>query len=225
MLANSLEDYFVQLVQYFCASLFPWSHCAVELAAAVVSHKLDKLDSFHTLFLFLVKMRTNQSYLFVFLLASLSTSCTSDCPTLDPYSEPPYHKCAKLYNLLETALLANPKNLYKLQDFFFPSSSSEPIYARVTFALNKHFYSTCWTSSVLLKSLDPRVLSYLQIQFLNILFELEDPSNPSTGLMYNNYVFFNLTVNSTVSDYSPYTINAVLQELTTWVSIFECWIN
>ena len=180
---------------------------------------------FHTLFLFLVKMGINQSYLFVLLLASLSTSCTSDCPTLHPYSEPLYHECAKLYIMLETALLANPENLYKLQNFFFPSSSSEPIYVLVTFALNEHHHSTCWTSSVLLKSLDPSVLSYLQIQFLNVLFELEDLSNPSNGLMYLNNVelFFNLTVNFTVSDYSLY-INSTLQELTSWVSISECWV-
>ena len=171
-------------------------------------------------------MGTNQSYLFVLLLASLSTSCTSDCPALYPYSELLYHKCAEFYIMLETALLANPENLYKLQDFFFPSSSPEPIYALVTFALNKHHHnSTCWTSSVLLKSLDPNVLRYLQTEFLNVLFGLEDPSNPSTGLTYNNYayLFFNLTVNSTMSDYSHY-INSTLQELTSWVSILECWV-
>ena len=180
-------------------------------------HKLD-----NTFFLFLVKMRTNQSYLFVLLLASLSTSCTSDCPTPDYYQPFPffvkrYHECAKLYIMLETALLANPENLYLLQDIFFPSSSSEPIYALVTFALNEHQHQTCWTSSVLLKSLDPSVLSYLQIQFLHVLFELENPSTRFAQL------FFNLTVNSTVSDYSHY-INSTLQELTSWVSILECWV-
>ena len=121
--------------------------------------------------------------------------------------------------MLETALLANPENLYLLQDFFFPSSSSEPIYVLVTFALNEHYHQTCWTSSVLLKSLDPSVLSYLQIQFLHPLFELE---NPSTGFG-NAELFFNLTVNSTVSDYSHY-INSTLQELTSWVSTSECWV-
>ena len=189
-----------------------------------------KLDSIHILFLFLVKMEINQSYLFILLLASLSTSCTSDCPTPGPYwpfDVKHYHKCAKLYIMLETALLANPENLYQLQDFFFPSSSSEPIYAGVTFALNgHHHHSTCWTSSVLLKSLDPTVLTFLQTDFLNELFQVEDLSNPSNGLMYFNNVelFFNLTVNFTVSDYSRY-INPTLQELTSWVSILECWIK
>ena len=180
-----------------------------------------KVDSFHTLFLFLVKMGTNQSYLFVLLLASLSTSCTSDCPNPDPYFETGYRKCAKLYIMLETALLANPENLYQLQENFFPSSSLEPIYVSVVFELNKHFYSTCWTSSVLWKSLDPSVLFFLQIQLLNLLLVKVDPV---PGLFPFSSEL-NLTVNSTVSDYSPYTINAVLQELTTWVSIFECWIN
>ena len=184
-----------------------------------------KVDSFHTLFLFLVKMRTNQSYLFLLLLASLSTSCTSDCPNPEPYWHVKrYHECAKLYIMLETALLANPENLYQLQDSFFPSSSSEPIYAGVTFTLNEHHHhSTCWTSSVLLKSLDPTVLTFLQTEFLNVLFELEDPSNPSNGLMYffDVQLFFNLTVNSTVSDYSRYIITSTLQELTSWVSILD----
>ena len=121
--------------------------------------------------------------------------------------------------MLETALLANPENLYKLQYFFFPSSSSEPIYARVTFALNEHYHQTCWTSSVLLKSLDPTVLTFLQIQFLNLLFELE---NPSTGFG-NAELFFNLKVNSTESGYSRY-INSTLQEFTSWVSTSECWV-
>ena len=121
--------------------------------------------------------------------------------------------------MLETALLANPENLYLLQDIFFPSSSSEPIYVLVTFALNEHHHQTCWTSSVLLKSLDPGVLSYLQIELLNLLFELENPSTEFD----NAELFFNLTVNSTVSDYSHY-INSTLQELTSWVSILECWV-
>ena len=187
-----------------------------------------KWTVFRTLFLFLVKMGTNQSYLFVLLLASLSASCTSDCFNTDPYWRfhvKHYHMCAKLYIMLETALLANPENLYQLQDSFFPSSSSEPIYAGVTFVLNKHHhYSTCWTSSVLLKSLDPTVLTFLQTEFLNILFQLEDPSNPFTGWTYFNDVelFFNLTVNFTVSDYSRYIINSTLQELTSWVSILDC---
>ena len=168
-------------------------------------------------------MGTNQIYLCVLLLASLSASCTSDCLNLDPYSERHSHKCAELYSMLETALLASPENLYKLQSCFFPSSSSEPIYVQVTLALNKRFHYTCWTSSVLLKSVDPSVLSFLQLQLLNVLLATEDPSaNFLTVSVYNEVdVSLNLMVNSTLSDYSPKIINAVLQELTSWVSILE----
>ena len=123
--------------------------------------------------------------------------------------------------MLETALLANPENLYQLQDSFFPSFSSEPIYAGVMFVLNKHHHhSTCWTSSVLLKSLDPTVLTFLQIQLLNLIFESEEPSTEVININ-DAELFFNLTINSTVSDYSRY-INSTLQELTSWVSILEC---
>ena len=220
MLVNSLKAYFVQLVStVICASLGPWPNCAVEFAVAVVwtSWTVSKL------YLFCVKMGTNKIYLFVLLLASLSASCTSDCPTPEPFLEPPYHKCAKLYSMLERALLANPENLYKLQSCFFPSSSSEPIYVQVTFALNKRFHHTCWTSSVLLKSVDPTVLSFLQLELLNVLLATEDTSaNLFTVSLYNEVdVSFNLMVNSTLSDYSPKIINAVLQELTSWVSILE----
>ena len=203
------------------------SHCAVPLCCGsycCVSQGGQTGQIFHTLSLFPVKMGTNQSYLFLLLLASLSASCTSDCPTLDPNSEPPYHKCAKLYSMLETALLANPENLYQLQEKFFPSSSLEPIYAGVTFRLNEHSYSTCWTSSVLLKSVDPSVLSYLQIELLNLL-TVDSAPGLFPRFYFSAELFFNLTVNSNLSDYSNYTINPVLQELATWVSVLECWIN
>ena len=169
-------------------------------------------------------MGTNQIYLFVLLLASLSASCTSDCPNPEPHFEQPFRKCAKLYIMLETALLANPENLYQLQTCFFPSSGSEPTYVPVIFKLNKHFYYTCWTSSVLLKSVDPSVLSVLQLQLLNALLATEDFSS-GPGFFDDAGLFFNLTVNSTVHDNPYYQIISLLQELTSWVSIFECWIR
>ena len=166
-------------------------------------------------------MGTNQIYLFVLLLASLSASCTSDCLNLEPYSERPFRKCAKLYIMLEKALLANPENLYQLQTCFFPSYGSEPTYVQVTFALNKRFYYTCWTSSVLLKSVDPSVLSVLQLELLNLLLATEDISS-GPPFFSDAGLFFNLTVNSTVHDNPHYQIIPILQELTSWVSIFEC---
>ena len=123
--------------------------------------------------------------------------------------------------MIETALLGNPENLYQLQDCFFPSSSSEPTYVQVTFVLNKRFHHTCWTSSVLLKSVDPSMLGFLQLELLGLLLATEDPSPfyDDAGL------FFNLTVNSTVHDNPYHQIISLLEELTSWVSIFECWIN
>ena len=170
---------------------------------------------------FLVKMGSSQRYLFTLLLASLSASCTSDCPTPGSHFEQPFRKCAELYNMIETALLVNPENLYQLQSCFFPSSSSEPIYVQVTFVLNKRFYYTCWTSSVLLKSVDPTVLSYLQLVLLNVLLATVDLSSGPT-FFYDAKLFFNLTVNSTVHDNPHYKITSILQELTSWVSIFVC---
>ena len=128
-------------------------------------------------------MGINQKYLFVLLLVSLSASCTSDCPTtatVSPYlpAQPAYDECTKLYTKFETALLNNSVNLFKLHDIFFPCSSSEPTYAVATFSLNGeeckcNQYSiskctcyTCWTSSLLLRSVDPLVLTNIQPQLL-----------------------------------------------------------
>ena len=175
-----------------------------------------KVDSApNTLFVpiqFLVKMGSSQKYFFALLLASLSGFCNSDCPTTEPYYEPSYHICAKLYSMLEAALLANPDNLYQLQDCFFPSSSSEPIYVPVTFSLNENSYrnSTCWTSSALLRSVN----LYTLYSFQNIL-------QLTVGLS-GKALSFHLKVNFTVSDYPDYIINAVLRDLTSWVSTLDC---
>ena len=128
---------------------------------------------FQTPFLFLVKMGINQGY-FCVLLASLSTTCTSDCPTKTPYSlaQPPYDECTKLHSMLETALLNNSVNLFKLHDILFPRSSSEPNYAMATFHSkvekcywytynSEKCHHTCWTSSLLLRSVDSSVLTIL----------------------------------------------------------------
>ena len=75
--------------------------------------------------------------------------------------------------------------------------------------------------------MDPAVLSFLQLELLNVLLATEDPpAGFFTVFVYNEVdVSLNLTVNSTLSDYSPNITNAVLQELTSWVSILECWIT
>ena len=119
---------------------------------------------------FLGRMGINQSYLFVLLLVSLSTLCTSDCPTTAPASinqsaQIPYQECAKLYAVLEAALLENPGNLYQLHYRFFPISSIEPLYALVSFKLNDQ-HNLCWTSSVVLRSVDPSITASFQVLLL-----------------------------------------------------------
>ena len=176
---------------------------------------------------FFVKMVINQSYLFVLLLASFSASCTSDCPTwVTTPAQHAYDECAKLYSILEKALFENPGNLYQLHDSFYPGSSSELLYAAVSFKVNakEWLQGFCWTSSALLRSVDPSVLAFLQLDLINLLLV------PVGNYGQTNYarLSINLKVNFTESDYSDFnaTINAVLQELTSLVSIqLECWIN
>ena len=181
---------------------------------------------FQNPFLLLVKMEINQGYLLVLLLASLSPSYTSGCPTTELYDE-----CAKLYNILEAALLKNPGNLYQLHDSFFPSSSSEPIYASVTYNFKRgsdgnssrdcactSCYSNCWTSSVLLRSVHPDVLTGLQVHLLNVLLETVGASD-LTGTYYSYGAHLCLELNVRELNSFDYNIRkAVLLELTPWVS-------
>ena len=171
-------------------------------------------------------MRIDQSYLFVLLLASLSSSYTSNCPKATKFhSQPAYDECAKLYSILERALLENPGNLYQLHDQLFTSSGSEPHYAVVSFELNGEEWSRgyCWTSSALLRSVDPSVLASLQLYLINLL--LLPVGAYGRTIKYNARLSINMKVNFTESDYPDFnaTISAVLQELTAWVSMqLEC---
>ena len=187
----------------------------VEFATAVVCHKEDIVQTLSSFPLpFLVKMRINQGYLLVFLLASLSASYTSDCPTTESNDQPSYDKCAKLYNILERALLENPGNLYQLHDTLLPNSGPEPVYVQVSYELNEEQYPNfCWTSSALLRSVDPSTLASLQLYLMdNLLLPLLH------GQAKNDVI--NLKVNLTESDYPDFNtaINNTLQELTASVS-------
>ena len=170
-------------------------------------------------------MRINQGYLLVLLLASLSASCTSDCPTTEPYGQPAYDECTKLYSVFETALLSNSVNLFKLHDSLFPRSSSEPTYAMIAFhskgeecyrysyysPTSKCYYS-CWTSSLLLRSVEPSVLTSIQLQLLNGLLQTVGASELTDSCVQLD---LELKVNFTETDHEP---DEVLQDLTAWVS-------
>ena len=175
-------------------------------------------------------VETNQNYLLALLLASLCASCTSNCPTTYPTDEPrydykaPYHECAKLYSILETALVENPGNLYKLYDSFFPSSGVEPTYIQVTFNLYKtpnesstDAYSSyaCWTSSIVFKSVNPTVLADIQPHLLNLLLQTVGASELT---VYGEQLSLDLLVNVTMSDQNSTTVDAVVQDFTLLVS-------
>ena len=175
-------------------------------------------------------VETNQNYLLALLLASLCASCTSDCTTTYPTDEPwydhkpPYHECAKLYSMLEAALLENPGNLYKLYDSFFPSSGVEPTYVQVTFNLEtpNEIYPyrsyACWTSSIVLKSVDPGVLAAIQPSLLNQLLQTVGASELTNKVGYGEQLSLDLLVNITVSDQNSTTVDAVVQDFTLLVS-------
>lgn len=176
-------------------------------------------------------MEINQNYLYVLFLVSLSVSCTSNCPMSDPaYDQSGYHECTKLYNALEAALVENQDNLLQLHEILFPSSSSQPTYAMVSFNVHelnesrsecynmneRECYSTCWTSSLLLRSVDPFVLSILQLPLLNILLQTVGASELTGSCAH---LGLELKVNFTVSDDEyKQMIKGIVQDLTSWVS-------
>ena len=161
-------------------------------------------------------MSINKSYLLVLLLAILFTSCNSDCPTATIAG---YHNCSKLYSMLEAALLENQDNLFRLHDVLFPSNSAEPPYAEVYFNIsdvNGSLYTfSCWTSSIVLKSVEPAILITLQLQLLNQILESVGASK-LTELGVSLY--FILKVNFTESDYDGHTVDVILRGLSSWVS-------
>ena len=86
--------------------------------------------------------------------------------------------CSMLYQQMETALLKDSENLYRLRQAFFPNAQPEPTVLRVTFGLrlrnvsskpcdgamnsnldslqlSKQFF---WTSSAVFSALNPRIL-------------------------------------------------------------------
>ena len=171
-------------------------------------------------------MGINQSYLFVFLLGSLSTSCTSKCPmsddpSLPAYRQPGYLECAKLYSEYETALVGNQDNLFQLHENFFPSSSSEPTFAKVSFYIQGNGLAlcclgTCWTSSRLLKCVNPSVLSTFQLQLLNLLVQTVGASELTGSCVHLD---FELKGNFTIPFFKHSDmIYKTLQDLTSWVS-------
>ena len=167
--------------------------------------------------MFPVKMSINNSYLFVHLLTILFTSCNSNCPTTTMAA---YHSCSKLYNMLEAALLENQLNLFQLHDVLFPSNSAEPPYAEVYYNISdlnesQSYLFSCWTSSVVLKSVEPAVLITLQLQLLNQVLETVGASKLTELGVSMHFI---LKVNFTESDYDEHIMDAVLQGLTSWVS-------
>ena len=169
-------------------------------------------------------MVINQGYLFVLLLVSLSASCTSDCPTSEPYGQPAYDECTKLYSKFETALLNNSVNLFKLRDILFPRSTLEPTYVMAVFhskgaecyryLYNPECYYTCWTSSLLLRSVEPSVVTVIQLQLLNYLLQTVGASELTGSSCVQ--LDLELKVNFTENDQN--IINEMLQDLTAWVS-------
>ena len=79
--------------------------------------------------------------------------------------------------------------------------------------------SACWTSSVVLKSVDPNVLAAIQPNLLNLLLQTMGASELTNKVyIHGEQLSLDLLVNVTVSDQNSTTVDAVIQDFTLLVS-------
>ena len=79
---------------------------------------------------------------------------------------------------------------------------------------NDECYYTCWTSSLLLRSVDPFVLTTIQLELLNLLLQTVGASE----LTGSSCVQLNLELKVNFTENDQNIINEILQDLTAWVS-------
>lgn len=186
-------------------------------------------------------MKGNNIYFAVFLLSTLYAVCSFYCPS----SQLSYEDCSRYYSEVEAALLKDQLNRYKLQEEFFPSLHSAPLYGFVHYTNvtdDQDFWHFCysWSSSVLLGYINPTTLSTLQLQLMELLFA-------TTGVYYlsNLYSYFDEVIDAELcfastkrkhmynfsivqlnftldlDGYIPYeAAKVILMDLTSWVSIY-----
>ncbi len=132
-----------------------------------------------------------QPHFLLLSLFSLLLALTPPCCTYCPLATQDYRQC-ELYTEFETALLADPRNVYRLHEEFFPSSRSSPVYGDVIYAIpcvdyqlvansdsiegsnatllnSTVFVYTEWSGSILLAYMSPQILNSFQLQLMNII--------------------------------------------------------
>ena len=145
--------------------------------------------------------------------------------------------CSMLYQQMETALLKDSENLYRLRQAFFPNARPEPTVLRVTFGLrlrnvssklcdgamnsnldslqlSKQFF---WTSSAVFSALNPRILDLFLPEILYLATTLRNS--------YYNYLVNNVTLSLDIESLSclpssNQTVDA-LMDLTTQVGFLR----
>ena len=132
-----------------------------------------------------LKMGTRMLAKLALVLAAVLPLVASTCN----YSVDPAQIRNMLYQQMETALLKDSENLYRLRQAFFPNTQAEPTVLRVTFGLRLNNVSSelCdgavesnlgslqlsqrffWTSSAIYSALNPRIMDLLLPETLYLL--------------------------------------------------------
>ena len=164
------------------------------------------------------------------VLAAVLPLAVSTCD----YSVDTAQICNMLYQRMETALLKDSDNLYRLRQAFFPNNQAEPTVLRVTFGLHLNNVSSelCdgamksnlgslqlsqrffWTSSAIYSALNPRIMDLLLPETLYLL-------NPLTNSYYDFTTETDLTLLLNIDSLSclpsSRQIEDALMDLTTQV--------
>ena len=186
-------------------------------------------------------MEGRKIYFSAFLLSTLYTVCSSYCPS----SKLSYEDCCRSYNEVEVALLNDQFNKYQLQEEFFPSSHSAPLYGYALYFIRTGEASliyTCipWSSSVLLAYIDPFALNNLQLRLMeylmvatgvhyltNLDFMITADGKCELGGLPNEHIKYHNTIVQLTLYLHPFNLSAydeavldILFDLTSWVSSY-----
>ena len=145
----------------------------------------------------------------------------------------PVQVCNMLYQQMESALLKDSENLYRLRQAFFPHARAEPTVLRVAFGLRLYNVSSklCegamnsnldslqlskqffWTSSAVFSALNPRILDLFLPEILYLATTLK---HSYYNFLVNNVTLF-LDIDSLSCLPSPNQTVDALMDLTTQV--------
>lgn len=171
-----------------------------------------------------------------------SAPCLAYCP--EAY---PQETCFNLYTAFESAIVTSKLHLYKLKEEFLPSSHRSPIYGYVHYKLKGDFsapacssgdkdkqemkaaedelsstHEFVWTTSGILGRIDPKILSFYQLELLTSIYGtvgiLEYSFAPQKPKPFFIFMELELDVGNITCVPSVPQLKTSLADITSWVS-------